>query len=500
MFPKPVRRVSSARTFGSDSAPLRSAHLHQHDRSTQCVTVDTDDVHRHRIHLIGAYLGSFDPNNICTNWIGESGGSQIRWTFSFEVSDGQTFVVVVSEVTPNAGCLGLYRDGDAGDNLRRRNHANANPRRLPTGRSGWADRGTQATHTRHRCALWLAQTATHFYVFGGVPWHPCGRRQPHGHRHGNLAAARTDLFASEAPTCALMEATGIVYCAEGDTGSSFASYDIATNTWTPLAPVPWPPDHYGSASGAFNGKVFVAATTAFSNAVQVYDVATNTWSAGTAAPNGYLLAGYQQVGQYLYVVGGWTWCAEWLTTTTRLNMSSAPGGVGKWASVPHGQSRLRSGLRRRNEEVVRAGRRPRCDGGFFNSTNEVDELDLSGWPGGTWVMSPPNLPSPNRQANQAGFYGNGDIWSVGGINGATFQFLNEVWHRNNGGGCPTPNPTPTATPTATPRPHQRQHRRLPLQQLHGHPASYADPNAHSASNSNSTPTDPYAVPSADSRA
>jgi hypothetical protein len=51
------------------------------------------------------------------------------------------------------------------------------------------------------------------------------------------------------------------------------------------------------------------------------------------------------------------------------------------------------------------------------------------------LPSPPDLPLPNRQANQAGFYGNGDIWSVGGIDGATFQFLNEVWHRNNGG-CP----------------------------------------------------------------
>jgi hypothetical protein len=51
--------------------------------------------------------------------------------------------------------------------------------------------------------------------------------------------------------------------------------------------------------------VFVAGgTTAFTSAVQVYDVATNTWSPGTAAPNDFLLAGYQQVGQYLYVVGG----------------------------------------------------------------------------------------------------------------------------------------------------------------------------------------------------
>ena len=91
------------------------------------------------------------------------------------------------------------------------------------------------------------------------------------------------------------------------------------------------------------------------------------------------------------------------------------------------------------------------DGNPFNSTNVVNELDLSGWPGGTWNPSPPDLPAPNRQANQAGFYGNGDIWSVGGINGATFQFLPEVWHRNNAGGCasPTPTATPTATATAT---------------------------------------------------
>ena len=39
----------------------------------------------------------------------------------------------------------------------------------------------------------FAQTATHFYVFGGVDngtRHEC--RQPHGHRHRNLATSRTD--------------------------------------------------------------------------------------------------------------------------------------------------------------------------------------------------------------------------------------------------------------------------------------------------------------------
>ena len=85
----------------------------------------------------------------------------------------------------------------------------------------------------------FAQTATHFYVFGGVS---------NGTRINNVN--RMDIatgvwqpraampFTSEAPTCALMTATGIVYCAEGDTGAGFASYNIATDTWTPLAAVP----------------------------------------------------------------------------------------------------------------------------------------------------------------------------------------------------------------------------------------------------------------------
>ena len=151
----------------------------------------------------------------------------------------------------------------------------------------------------------FAQTATHSYVFGGVS---NGTRVNTVNRMdlatGMWQPRAAMPFTSEAPTCALMASTGIVYCTEGDTGSGFASYNIATDTWTPLASIPGG-DHYGSASGAFNGKVFVAGgTTAFTNAVQIYNVASNTWAPGTAAPNDFLLAGYQQVGQYLYVVGG----------------------------------------------------------------------------------------------------------------------------------------------------------------------------------------------------
>src|SRR4029450_11658276 len=90
-------------------------------------------------------------------------------------------------------------------------------------------------------------------------------------------------FTSEAPTCALMEDTGMGCGAEGDTGNSFASYNIATDSWTLLANTP-NGDDYGSASGAFNGKVFLAGgTTGFSQPVWVDDVASDTRHAHKAS-------------------------------------------------------------------------------------------------------------------------------------------------------------------------------------------------------------------------
>ena len=314
----------------------------------------------------------------------------------------------------------------------------------------------------------FAQTATYLYVFGGVS---NGTRVNSVNRWnistGGWESQAPMPFTSEAPTCAILSGTGFVYCTEGDTGSGFARYDIVTNTWTSLAPIPGG-DHYGSASGAFNGKVFVAGgTTAYSNAVQVYDIATNTWSTGTGAPKGFLLAGYRQVGQFLYVVGGFNASGPNAVAQTsvlykgaqprvpainnmntyRLDMSSAPG---VWTTGPgftEGRADFGVAYDPATNKLYALGGDANA-GGFFDSTNRVDELPLGSWPDGFWVISFPSLTLPNRQANQAGFYGSGVIWSVGGIVGQTFQFLAEVQLRNNGGGC-GPSPTPTASPTPT---------------------------------------------------
>src|SRR5581483_10434522 len=51
----------------------------------QCVTVDTNtDCTGFNLIFVAAYLGSFDPENICNNWIGDSGSSPIpEQAFSF---------------------------------------------------------------------------------------------------------------------------------------------------------------------------------------------------------------------------------------------------------------------------------------------------------------------------------------------------------------------------------------------------------------------------------
>ena len=76
--------------------------------STQCVIVGIDtDCQGSNFIFTAAYLGTFDPNNICTNWIADEGQSPIPGNptpFSFDIEDGQTFVLVASEVTAGAGC------------------------------------------------------------------------------------------------------------------------------------------------------------------------------------------------------------------------------------------------------------------------------------------------------------------------------------------------------------------------------------------------------------
>ena len=259
--------------------------------ATQCVTVDTDTACTGTNFIfIASYLGSFDPANICTNWIGDSGSSPdigVPAPFSFDLDDGQTVVIVVSEVTPDAGCAGytVNVSGICGGG----GSPTPSPTCIPGSPNGAAGPWTAGNPYPTTIARYgFVQTATHFYVFGGVTdGFTTSAVNRMSLATGTWEPRAASPFSGEAPTCALDASTGIAYCTDGLATNGFASYDTNTDTWTTLASDPFATDHYGSASGAFNGKVFVAGGTGAETAnVDVYDIASNTWSAGTAAPTG----------------------------------------------------------------------------------------------------------------------------------------------------------------------------------------------------------------------
>jgi hypothetical protein len=80
--------------------------------SAQCVTIRLDSACTSANDIFSAaYLGSFNPNNITQNYLGDVGNSpgQDAGTSSYAVTvpAGGTLVVTVYEVTPNGGC-GAY--------------------------------------------------------------------------------------------------------------------------------------------------------------------------------------------------------------------------------------------------------------------------------------------------------------------------------------------------------------------------------------------------------
>ena len=168
----------------------------------------------------------------------------------------------------------------------------------------------------------------------------------------------------------------------------------------------------------FNNKVYViGGAWCPQTQLTIYDIATNSWSTGNAAPSGVFLSGYQTAGQYLYIVGGFTaGVGVNSTTTMRLDMAA-----GTWSTGPaFTPARADFGLAYAGTKLYAMGGDAN-GGAYFDSTDLVNELDTSAWPAGAWAASPPNLPAPIRQANQAGFFSTGrvggEIWSTGGING-----------------------------------------------------------------------------------
>jgi len=320
----------------------------------------------------------------------------------------------------------------------------------------------------------FAQVGNSFYVIGGVS---DGTRVSAVNRYDvgtNTWTARAAIpVASENPVCAYNSGANKIYCAEGDTGNSFQIYDVAANTWSAGPAVPGATDRYGAAAGSSGNLVYiVGGSSAFQSDTQIYNIGTNTWTSGTAAPNVFLLPGYQTVGQYLYIAGGFSGTPQGAKGAKNVPASLVKGASNRSQAAPdaNNATTLRLDITTGTWTTGPAFTPGRADfalaysggslyaiggdatgGGFFDSTGLVDSLSVGSWPAGSWSASAPNLPSPARQGNDAGFTSaDGSIWSTGGIVGQTFQFITDHVYRPSGG-CTTPVATNTpGTPVVTP--------------------------------------------------
>lgn len=74
--------------------------------ATQCYTITLDQPGN--LLFTAAYLGSFVLTNPDTNYLGDAGSSSPSQTYSVNVPNGQTLVVVVHEVNPGGGVGQTY--------------------------------------------------------------------------------------------------------------------------------------------------------------------------------------------------------------------------------------------------------------------------------------------------------------------------------------------------------------------------------------------------------
>jgi N-acetylneuraminic acid mutarotase len=241
---------------------------------------------------------------------------------------------------------------------------------------------------------------------------------------------------SEAPTAVCFE--GRIYVANGaGTSNDFFIYDIATDSWGSGATLPRFVE--GAAMGALDGKIYLLGgdddfSPPASNVVNIYDIASDTWTGtGTPMPDGVSQGGSVQAGTFVYVVGGWGPSAPASNSnfTQRYDMSSDTWEVGPTFDLATADLAL-SG----SDTALYAMGGDISGGGFFEGTADVQRLDLSSWPGGTWADYD-DLNSA-RQANSAGFcttaFTGGEVWSDGGF----FNFatpLSENLYHSTGEGC-----------------------------------------------------------------
>src|SRR5262249_18380418 len=72
-----------------------------------CVTINVSTTACGRALHSSAYAGSYDPTNLCLNYLGDPGNSSTSMTYSVQVPALTNLIIVVNETAPNA-CTESY--------------------------------------------------------------------------------------------------------------------------------------------------------------------------------------------------------------------------------------------------------------------------------------------------------------------------------------------------------------------------------------------------------
>jgi N-acetylneuraminic acid mutarotase len=181
----------------------------------------------------------------------------------------------------------------------------------------------------------------------------------------------------------------------------------------------------------FGGDIFMAGGDedfffgGVSDEVNIYNIATDTWTGnGSPMPEGVVTAGFAQLGEFLYVVGGWNDSSPGANSqmTQRYDMTTDT-----WETGPAFTSGRADGALARTTEALYFIGGDGDGGGAFDPTDLVERLDTTVWPGGAWVDTGDPLPTPltaNTSGNCTEGLTGGEVWSTGGAFpiGGTHQY------------------------------------------------------------------------------
>jgi len=216
---------------------------------------------------------------------------------------------------------------------------------------------------------------------------------------------------------------GKIYAAGGmDSGGirwdTLHIYDLISDTWS-VGPS-LPDVIVGASMGAWDGKLYLVGGSRIfypytpTDQVDVYDLVTEEWTAGGGLPmpTAASFHGSVQIGPFLYAVGGGSGDPMHnIDQTQRYNMATD-----KWERGPQFTSaRSITSLAASGSHLFALG--GDMNGGWiFDFTDQVEYLDLSTWPAGTWTELDDPLPKPNiyPASTCSEVLTGGEIWAVGG--------------------------------------------------------------------------------------